>query len=123
MANDEKWISKQTAARRLDVPTSTIDRLRAARELASIHRRQPGADRDRLASWPTSGAEQNGLKEQPEPTRDRLTIPDSPQVVREWLNRRSRSPAIASTAAQIDWDNIVFTNNGEGPKPFCRYEQ
>jgi hypothetical protein len=41
MANDQKWISKQKAARRLDVCEKTIDRLRARGELAAIRLGHP----------------------------------------------------------------------------------
>jgi hypothetical protein len=77
MANEQKWISKQKAARRLDVCEKTIDRLRASGELDSIRLGDGQTARVRIevASLEAYEARQGAAEPKPERKDDGLPIP------------------------------------------------
>jgi hypothetical protein len=103
MANDEKWISKQKAARRLDCSEKAIDRLRARGELAAIRLGigQTARVRIEIASLENYEARQGARRSQPEPRRERRPIPalDAIRAAKAYRRANGRRPAPRLEAA------------------------
>lgn len=103
MANEQKWISKQKAARRLDVSAKTIDRLRLRGELHAIRLGDGQTARVRIAvaSIEAYEARQSGSAQEPQPERDRLPIPalDALRAAKAERRASGRGPTHISEAA------------------------
>jgi hypothetical protein len=111
MANEEKWISKQKAARRLDVCAKTIDRLRLRGELNSIRLGEGQTARVRIevASIEAYEGRQSGNAFQPKPKERGLPIPALDKLRASKAARRAsgRRPARWRRAAPVRISSIA----------------
>jgi hypothetical protein len=101
MADEQKWISKQKPARRLDVCEKTIDRLRASGELGSIRlgAGQTARVRIEVASLEAYEARQGAAGPKLERRDDGLAIPALDRIRAAKAARRASSSRASTKSA------------------------